>query len=260
MTTKLAEKTLVVGSGKGGVGKSTLCVNLAIALAKEGLSVGLIDADVYGPSIPVMLGLRRLSPRTLLSPDGKEVVVPFSKFGLNVMSIGFFIEEAQSVLWRGPMLHAALQKMTHAVKWPKLDILLIDLPPGTGDVPISLSKLMQIDGACVVTTPQQVAIADLVKAVNSFDQLKIPLMGLIENMTGFTPPDSDICYSIFGEAVGPEIAEKLGIPFLGSIPLLPAICRGSDEGYPAAFHQGDENAGHYFHEIAQQLFEGSPCL
>lgn len=208
------------------MGKSTVAVNLSISLAKQGLSVGLLDADVYGPSIPIMLGLRRLSPRSINSTDGTSKLLPFTKFGIKSMSIGFFIEEAQAVLWRGPMLHNALQKMIEDIEWGDLDVLLIDLPPGTGDVPISLSKLLKIDGALVVCTPQEVAMLDAIKAINAFNLLDIPLLGVIENMAGFTVPGTDDTYDIFGKGKAAELANKFNTPLLGSIPLIPAIRRG----------------------------------
>lgn len=240
-----------IGSGKGGVGKSTLTVNLAIALASTGLQVGVLDADIYGPSIPIMLGLRRLSPRLLETPEKTEKVLPFTKFGIQVMSVGFFIEEARSLVWRGPMLHGILKKMLQDVLWGKLDILLIDLPPGTGDIPLTLSQLLSIDGALVITTPQEVALLDAIKAINSFEQLRIPLVGIIENMAGFTPPGSQETYPIFGEGKGKELARRFETSFLGSIPLIPAIRWGGDEGCPAASHQGDAQCGLIFHQIAQ---------
>jgi ATP-binding protein involved in chromosome partitioning len=246
----LSKKTLAIGSGKGGVGKSTVSVNLAVALAQTGLSVGLLDADVYGPSIPIMLGLRRLIPRIVEDAAGKEQLLPFTKFGIKSMSIGFFIEEARSALWRGPMLHTALQKMITDVVWGELDVLLIDLPPGTGDVPISLSQLMKIDGALVVCTPQEVAMLDAIKAINAFDQLQIPLLGIIENMAGYTIPGTQEIHHIFGQGKAQELAERVDTQLLGSIPLISEIRRGGDEGYPAAFHQGDNNAGKHFRELA----------
>lgn len=197
---------------------------MAVALAQQGLRVGLIDADIYGPSIPIMLGLRRMPPRTIAGEDGREVVVPFQKFGIQCISIGFFVDEAQSVLWRGPVLHTALQKMVRAVEWGPLDVLFIDLPPGTGDVPISLSRLLKIDGAIVVSTPQEVAVVDVLKAVNSFDQLNIPLIGIVVNMTG----------EIFGSS-GESLANRLNTAHLGSIPLDQVICRCGDEGIPYAY-------------------------
>lgn len=169
------------------------------------------------------------------------------------MSIGFFIEEAQAVLWRGPMLHNALQKMIEDIEWGELDVLLIDLPPGTGDVPISLSKLLKIDGALVVCTPQEVAMLDAIKAINAFNLLDIPLLGVIENMAGFTVPGTEDTYDIFGKGKAAELASKFNTPLLGSIPLIPAIRRGGDEGYPASFHQGDNQAGLYYNAIAENL-------
>lgn len=247
------KRTLLVGSGKGGVGKSTVAVNLAVSLGQMGFSVGLLDADLYGPSIPIMLGLRRLTTRTLFSEEGKELVMPFSKFGIKTVSIGFFLDEAQSIVWRGPLLHGALKKMIEHVVWGDLDYLIIDLPPGTGDVPLSLSQLMKIDGALVVCTPQEVAMLDAIKAINTFHQLDIPLLGVIENMAGFTPPHSEETFHIFGQGKGAELAEKFETVLLGSIPLIPAIRRGSDEGIPAAFHQGDSNVGKHFRDLAKNI-------
>lgn len=252
---KISHKTYMIGSGKGGVGKSTVSVNLAVALAKRGLSVGLFDADIYGPSIPIMLGLRRLSPRIRKDNQNNDKVIPFTKFGVHAVSIGFFLEESASVVWRGPVLHSALQKMIVEVDWPQLDVLLIDLPPGTGDVPISLSKMMAIDGAIVVCTPQEVAMLDAIKAVNAFDQLGIPLMGVVENMAGFTVPGTQDTYHIFGQGKAKELAVRFHVPLLVSIPLIPAIRHGSDEGYPAAFHEGGERGGAYFHDLATALLE-----
>lgn len=249
----LAHKVIMVGSGKGGVGKSTVAVNLAVALAHQGLEVGLLDADVYGPSIPIMMGLRSLGPRLVLDSSGKQQIVPFSKFGVKVISIGFFLEEARSVMWRGPMLHGILQKMLNEVVWGELDLLLIDLPPGTGDVPLSLSQLLTIYGGIIVSTPQEVAVLDAIKAIHTFQQLNIPLLGIIENMAGFTPPGSQEIYPIFGTGKAQELAHRFNTPLLGSIPLIPAIRKGSDEGCPAAFHQGDENVGAYFRSLAEQL-------
>lgn len=247
-------RTYFVGSGKGGVGKSTVTVNLAVALAQKGLSVGILDADLYGPSIPIMLGLRRLSPRIIPDAEGNDRLVPFKKFGIKAISIGFFIEEARSVLWRGPMLHGALEKMLQEVEWGPLDVLLIDLPPGTGDIPISLSQMLKIDGALVVCTPQEVAMLDAIKAINAFDQLQIPVLGIIENMAGFTTPDNET-YHIFGKGKAKELAVKFDIPLLHSIPLISAIGIGSDEGYPAAYHEGGNAAGQHFHALADALLK-----
>jgi ATP-binding protein involved in chromosome partitioning len=255
MIAETIKNTLLIGSGKGGVGKSTVAVNLATALGQLGLSVGLLDADLYGPSIPIMLGLRRLTVRTLTAEDGKELVMPFTKFGIKAMSIGFFLEEAQSLMWRGPLLHGALKKMMDHVVWGELDFLIIDLPPGTGDIPMSLSQLLKIDGALVVCTPQEVAMLDAIKAINTFHQLGIPLLGIIENMAGFTVPGTQETHHIFGQGKAEELARRFETPLLASIPLIPAIRRGSDEGIPASFHQADSNAGQYFRDLAEALVE-----
>jgi ATP-binding protein involved in chromosome partitioning len=247
------KKAVFIGSGKGGVGKSTVAVNLAVALGLQGYSIGLLDADIYGPSVPIMLGLRQLSPRIYLSPEGKEKVIPFTKFGIKSASIGFFLDEAQSLLWRGPMLHGILQKMLFEIEWGDLDLLLIDLPPGTGDVPLSLSQLLQIHSSIIVSTPQEVAMLDAIKAINTFHQLQIPLMGIVENMAGFTPPGSQEIFHIFGEGKAKELAQRFDSELLVSIPLCPSIRQGCDEGFPAAFHQGNDNRGAYFRELAEKV-------
>ena len=245
-----------VGSGKGGVGKSTVAVNLAVACAKQGFRVGILDADIYGPSIPIMTGLRRMSPHIAVDFEGKKQIIPFTKYGIHIISIGFFIEEAQSVLWRGPMLHGILKKMIHEVDWPELDFLFIDLPPGTGDVPLSMTQLLQVDGALIVSTPQAVATLDAWKAINAFDQLQIPVVGIIENMAGFAIPGTDQIAHIFGQGKAQELADKFMLPLLASIPLIPAIREGGDEGCPSAFHQGDRGAGNYFWELSQKITQG----
>ncbi|MEM1283524.1 MAG: Mrp/NBP35 family ATP-binding protein [Chlamydiota bacterium] len=252
---RLAQQTLVIGSGKGGVGKSTVSVNIAVALARLGLQVGLLDADLYGPSIPIMFGLRMLTPATTKDQQGKEWTLPFTKYGVKTLSLGYFIEESRSVVWRGPVLHTTLQKMLFETDWGELDVLLIDLPPGTGDVPMSLSQLITIDGALVVTTPQDVAILDAVKAINSFHQLEIPLCGIIENMAGFTAPGTEEVYYLFGEGQGHDLAERFQAPLIGSIPILPAICLGCEEGCPVAFHQGSGGVGEVFMELASNLLQ-----
>lgn len=249
----VAKKVYMVGSGKGGVGKSTVSVNLAVALAQKGFKVGLLDADIYGPSIPIMMGLRSLSPCVQIDRNGVEKVIPMTKFGTRVISIGFFLEEARSVVWRGPVLHSALEKMISSVDWGNLDLLLIDLPPGTGDVLLSLAQLLQIDGAIIVCTPQEVAMLDAIKAVNAFHQLDIPLVGVIENMAGFTVPGTEQVFHIFGEGKGKELCQKFSSSFFGSIPLMTSIRQSSDEGHPIAFHTAHEGAGEYYRLIAETL-------
>jgi ATP-binding protein involved in chromosome partitioning len=252
---RLAEQTIVVGSGKGGVGKSTVTLNLAVSLALAGKQVGVLDADLYGPSIPVMLGLRRLSPKVEIDATGKERAKPFTKFGIKALSLGFFVDEAAPVMWRGPVLHNALAKMIREVDWGKLDYLLIDLPPGTGDIQMSLSQLIEIDHALIVSTPQEVAMVDAVKAINSMEHLGIHLLGIIENMAGFRVPGSDTIHHIFGQGKGEELAFRFRTPLLGRIPLEPAIRIGGDEGLPCAFHRGNNEIGRSFHQIAIQILE-----
>lgn len=246
-----------IGSGKGGVGKSTLAVNLAIALAQKGFQVGLLDADIFGPSIPIMLGLRRLSPLVHRQADGSEEISPFTKFGIQVMSIGFFIEEARSLLWRGPAIHGMLKKMIENVTWGELDFLFIDLPPGTSDTLLSLSQLLPIKGSVVVCTPQEVAAADALKAINAFFQLDIPLIGIIENMAGFRIPETDQVYHIFGEGKAQELANRFKLPLLASIPLLPAIREGADYGQPFAFFGKNQVDACFFEELATCFLEKS---
>lgn len=223
----IAKSAIAIGAGKGGVGKSTLTVNLAVALAEKGFRVGLLDADLYGPSIPIMLGLRQLSPR--VHENGR--VIPFTKFGLHILSLGFFLEETASVLWRGPMLHQTLKKMIEGADWPELDFLLIDLPPGTGDVPLSLKQMLPLTGALLVTTPQEVALRDVIKAIDAFKQLAIPLLGLVENYSGYEAPDGNR-YFPFGQGKGESLAKSLNINCLGKIPLDEKIREGGDNGIP----------------------------
>lgn len=248
----MAHRVILIGSGKGGVGKSTVSVNLAVALAQQGLRVGLLDADVYGPSIPIMLGLRRLSPRIERSPTGEEKIIPLTKFGVQVISLGFFVEEARSIIWRGPMLHGTLQKMLQEVAWGEIDILLVDLPPGTGDILISLAQLLPGAGALVVCTPQEVAMLDAIKAINAFDQLDIPLWGIIENMAGFQVPETTQIFHIFGQGKAQELASRFHTQVLMSLPLVSEIRQGGDEGIPSALYPTTP-VGHLFQELASLL-------
>lgn len=245
----MKSKAIFIGSGKGGVGKSTVAVNLAIALAQQGIRIGLLDADVYGPSIPIMLGLRRLSPRMDRGTDGEEKILPLTKFGIQVISLGFFIEEARSIIWRGPMVHGVLQKMLDGVLWGDLDLLLVDLPPGTGDILLSLTELLKVEGALVVCTPQEVAMLDAIKAINAFDQLNVPLWGIIENMAGFQVPETKQVHHIFGQGKAQELAARFHTQVLTSIPLMMEIRQGSDEGIPSALHSKNA-AGIHFHDLA----------
>lgn len=254
MTVLANSKVLFIGSGKGGVGKSTIAVNLAIALAQQGLKIGLLDADIYGPSIPIMLGLRRLSPRIERDSLGNEMIIPFSKFGVQVISLGFFIEEARSIIWRGPMLHGTLKKMLENVSWGELDLLLIDLPPGTGDVLLSLSQLLNDTAALIVCTPQEVAMLDAIKAINAFDQLDIPVWGIVENMAGFEVPETKQVFHIFGQGKAHELANRFHTEVMKSIPLISTIREGGDKGSPCALHSTDQ-AGKLFQDLASLLIQ-----
>ena len=246
---------IAVASGKGGVGKSTVAVNLAVTLARMGYKVGLADADVYGPSVPTMTGTTGAIPEVEvydamgnplpidqeITDDCKEIILPIEKFGVKWMSIGYFARPEQALIWRGPMACNALKQMLLQVKWGQLDFLLIDLPPGTGDIHISLVHDIPLSGAIVVTTPQSVALADVEKNVNMFrnPQVNKPILGIIENMSWFTPAElPDNKYYIFGQGGGQLIADKYGLPLLGQIPLVQSVREGGDEGTPAALADG----------------------
>jgi ATP-binding protein involved in chromosome partitioning len=245
------ENVVCVGSGKGGVGKSTLTANLAAALAAEGRRVGVLDADVWGYSIPRMLGLGAQRPEV----SAKRKIIPLQAGGIAVMSIGFFVEEDAAVVWRGPMLHKALKQFLEDVEWGALDFLLIDLPPGTGDVALSLIQTAPITGAVVVTTPSEVALEDARKAVLMFQQVKVELLGIIENMSFLVIPESGQKLDIFGQGGGERTAEAMGVPFLGSLPLEARVRIGGDTGRPVALAGPDDASSRRFYEIAGRLVE-----
>ena len=245
-----------IASGKGGVGKSTVAVNLAAALSRLGFKVGLADADVYGPSIPTMTGTEGVVPSAFRDEEGKEWIVPIEKFGIKWMSIGYFAEQGQALIWRGPMACNALKQMIQQVCWGELDFLLIDMPPGTGDIHISLLQDIPMDGAVIVTTPQTVALADVEKGVDMFRNKNIsrPIYGLVENMAWFTPAElPDNKYFIFGKNGGAEMAGRLGIDLLGQIPLVQGIRESGDNGEPVAFGTGPDSTA--FIELASKLTE-----
>jgi ATP-binding protein involved in chromosome partitioning len=218
---------IAVASGKGGVGKSTIAVNLAVALAREGARVGLLDADVYGPSIPLMTGIDE-PPR--LAPDHR--IVPFQRFGMRIMSLGFLVDRDSPVIWRGPMVMKALEQLLGDVTWGELDYLLVDMPPGTGDAQLTLSQKVRLAGAVIVTTPQDVALADARKGVAMFQKVGVPVLGIVENMSYFECPHCSGRSDIFGHGGGRAEAERLGIPCLGEVPLDAAIRAGGDTGQP----------------------------
>lgn len=242
---------IVVASGKGGVGKSTVAANLALALAEGGAKVGLMDADIYGPSVPIMFGVRGERPM-MENVDGKGMIVPLEKHGIKLMSIGLLIDEKQAVVWRGPMASSALKQFITDVNWGELDYLVIDTPPGTGDIHLTLVQTVQVTGAVMVTTPQDVALADAKKGIAMFSgaQINVPIIGLVENMSYFTPAElPDNKYYIFGKDGGKRLAEQLEIPFLGQIPLVQSIREGGDDGIPAMV-SGDEVTKQAFLDFA----------
>jgi ATP-binding protein involved in chromosome partitioning len=212
---------IVVASGKGGVGKSTVSVNLAIGLAQQGAKVGLLDADIYGPSIPIMLGLRGERPK-MTEIDGKGMIVPIERYGIKAMSIGLLIDEKQAVIWRGPQASSALKQFITDVYWEDLDYLIIDLPPGTGDIHLTLVQTVPVTGAVIVSTPQAVAAADAKKAIMMFKQpqINVPILGIVENMAYFTPRElPDNKYYLFGKGGARQMAEQFELPFLGEVPI-----------------------------------------
>jgi ATP-binding protein involved in chromosome partitioning len=225
---------IAVVSGKGGVGKSTISSNLALALAYEGAKVGLMDADIYGPSQHIMFGVRGERPM-MTEVDGKGLIEPIEKFGIKMMSIGLLIDEKQAVVWRGPMVSSAIKQFVSEVNWGELDYLVIDMPPGTGDIHLTIVQSVPVTGVIVVTTPQLVALADAKKGIAMFGQaqLKVPVIGLVENMSYFTPAElPDNQYFIFGKNGGKNLAEEFDIPFLGQIPIVQSIREGGDSGIP----------------------------
>ncbi len=226
---------IAVVSGKGGVGKSTISANLALALAEGGASVGLMDADIYGPSVPIMFGVRGARPM-MKDVEGKGMIVPLEKFGIKLMSIGLLVDEKNAVVWRGPMASSAIRQFVTDVDWGELDYLVIDMPPGTGDIHLTLMQTVPVTGAIIVTTPQNVALADAKKGIAMFGQaqINVPIIGLVENMAYFTPAElPNNKYYLFGKEGGKNLAEEYDLSFLGQIPLVQSIREGGDEGVPA---------------------------
>ncbi|RZM24078.1 MAG: ATP-binding protein, partial [Pedobacter sp.] len=230
---------ILVSSGKGGVGKSTVASNLAIALAQDGAKTGLIDADIYGPSVPTMFGLVSAKPSARETADGKTLILPIEKYGIKLLSLGFFADPDQPVPWRGPMASNAVKQLFNDADWGELDYLIVDLPPGTGDIHITITQSFPIAGAVIVTTPQQVALADTRKGLAMFKMpsINIPVLGVIENMSYFTPAElPENKYYIFGKDGGKGLAEAFDVPFLGEIPIVQSIGEGGDNGTPIALN------------------------
>lgn len=247
---------IAVSSGKGGVGKTSVAVNLAVALADLGYKVGLMDADIYGPNVPLMLGMDSASLWVERDDAGNEVVEPAFNYGVKMISMGFLIDRDQPVMWRGPMLDGMVKKFLHQAKWGELDFLIVDMPPGTGDVQISLAQSVPLTGAIVVTTPQTVALLDARKGLKMFQNLNIPILGIVENMSYFVPPDlPDRQYDIFGSGGGTKTAQELGIPLLGCIPLEMALRESSDRGIPMVLAYPQSPSAQAIRQVAQSLLD-----
>jgi ATP-binding protein involved in chromosome partitioning len=240
------KNVIAVGAGKGGVGKTTVSVNLALALARTGSRVGIIDGDIYGPNVPIMLGVK-----AQLNTDG-EKIVPARKFDIQVVSMGFLATDEAPIIWRGPMLHGVIKQFFHEVRWDNLDYLIIDLPPGTGDVVLSLSQTVHVAGAIVVTTPQQVSLADTRRAVATYQKLEIPMLGLIENMSHFVCPECHHESDIFGSGGGERLAGEMSVPFLGRIPISEPLRVGGDTGMPIVLSDPTAPASLAFISAAEQ--------
>jgi ATP-binding protein involved in chromosome partitioning len=241
------KNVIAVGAGKGGVGKTTVAVNLAVALAQSGSRVGMLDGDIYGPNVPIMLGLQ-----TQLTTDGKKII-PAEQYGIQLVSMAFLTGDDSPVIWRGPMLHGIIQQFFREVRWDNIDYLIVDLPPGTGDVALSLSQAVPVAGSVVITTPQTVSVADTRRAVRMYQKLNVPALGLIENMSHFVCPECRHESDIFGKGGGEALASELAIPFLGRVPIYEPIRIGGDTGVPITIAERDSLAAEAFRAAARQL-------
>jgi ATP-binding protein involved in chromosome partitioning len=242
------KNTIAVSSGKGGVGKTTVSVNLAVALAQSGATVGLMDADMYGPNVPLMMGVKH--PQ---EGSAENKIKPAERYGVKIMSIGFFVPEDQPIVWRGPMIHGAIQQFLRDVEWGELDYLIVDLPPGTGDAQLSIAQLVPMTGAVIVTTPQDVALLDSRKGLEMFKKVNVPLLGIVENMSYFVCPHCSKTTEIFSHGGGQKAAEKLDVLFLGEVPIDPQIRQGGDEGRPIVAAVPDSPQAKAFVAIAGKV-------
>jgi len=240
------KNVIAVASGKGGVGKSTVAVNLAVILAQKGAKVGLMDADIYGPNIPTMMGVDRLGG------SSEDKILPGEGHGVKVISIGFMVKPEQALIWRGPMLHSAIKQFITDVDWGELDYLIVDLPPGTGDVQLSLSQTLELQGGVIVTMPQQVSLDDALRGINMFQELGIPIFGVVENMSYLETPDGERM-DIFGEGGGEKLAKMTDVPFIGSIPIDPQVRVGGDQGMPVSLSHPDSPVSKKLVEITEKI-------
>ncbi|MGB9669055.1 MAG: Mrp/NBP35 family ATP-binding protein [Anaerolineales bacterium] len=237
---------IAVGSGKGGVGKSTIAVNLAVVLAQAGAKVGLLDADIYGPNLPTMMGVHHLPPQN------NQKIQPAEAYGVKLMSIGFLVKPDQALIWRGPMLHSAIRQFLSDVEWGELDYLVVDLPPGTGDAPLSLAQSLPLSGGVIVTLPQQVSLDDARRGLEMFRQLEVPVLGVIENMSYLEMPDGTKL-DVFGSGGGLKLAEQAGVPFLGAVPIDPQVRVGSDNGVPVVISNPDSMVSKTLIQISKEI-------
>ncbi len=239
---------VAVSSGKGGVGKSTVAVNLAVSLARDGARIGLLDADVYGPNVPLMLGVGHVQPRVNVNK-----LVPIEAHGVRLMSMAVLKPGDEPMIVRGPILHGLVRQFLQDVEWGELDYLIVDMPPGTGDVQLSLAQLVPVQGAVLVTTPQEVALADVRRALRMFETVNVPVLGVVENMSYFVAPDTGARYNIFGEGGGRKLAEAYGVPFLGEVPLGIEVREGGDSGVPVVVSRPDSPQAEAFRRVAEEV-------
>ena len=246
------QNTIAVASGKGGVGKSTVAVNLAMALADDGYNVALVDTDIYGPSVPKMLGMEGEKPRV----NDERKIVPLEKHGIKVLSMGFMVDPDKAVVWRGPMVTKAVQQFLGDVHWGDIEYMILDLPPGTGDVQLTIVQTIPLTGAVIVSTPQDLALADARKGKAMFDNVNVPVVGMVENMAYFTPPDQpDRKYYLFGRNGAQELAQELDVPFLGQVPIEQKVRESGDQGTPVVRSHPESNSATAFREISDELVE-----
>jgi ATP-binding protein involved in chromosome partitioning len=245
------QTAIAVASGKGGVGKSTVAVNLAVSLAQTGASVGLLDADIYGPNLPTMMGVEAMPPQT------QEGLTPAVAHGVKLMSIGFLVPPNQPLIWRGPMLHGAIRQFIQDVLWGELDYLIIDLPPGTGDAQLSLAQNLPLSGGVIVTLPQQVSLEDAIRGLEMFRSMEVPILGVIENMSYLELPDGEQL-DVFGQGGGKRMADEANVPFLGAIPMDPAVPKGGDQGKPIVLAAPQSSVSSAFAAIVDHLLAELP--